>query len=357
MNRKKVLFVIYTIFGGGAEKQMQYILQYINREAFEPHLCVFHLNGEERELIPRDVFLHDLSTVLRPASLFLIGKLAKLAKEIKPHTIVSFTWGVNLIAIAAGLLVRIPVIVSERIYTFSSIKKYSFWHLRRLAISILYKSATKITAVSKDVKNGLIKYFYVPKEKIEIVYNGVDLDVIDKRSTEYNVAIEDYILSCGSLTKKKKFGFLIEAVSLIPNSTVVLLGQGPLQRHLEQKAKKLGVNLVLTGYVKNPYPYFKHAKVFVSSSEYEGFSNVILEAMSCGVPVVAVDCPGGIREIIDHGQNGIIVRENDTKELSSAVMKIIKDPHLSQQLVNKAQEKIAGFSVKDMVKKYENIIG
>ena len=107
----------------------------------------------------------------------------------------------------------------------------------------------------------------------------------------------------------------------------------------------------------NPFPYFKNAGVVVLTSQYEGFPNVVLEAFACRVPVVAVDCQGGIREIIEDGKNGIIVPQNNKKELSSDRKKLINNENLCKILTENAYKKVKeNFTVKKMIEKYENII-
>ena len=99
MTSRKILFVIYSIYGGGAEKQMQYLLRYIDRTKFEPHLFVFRLFGGESKLVPRDVPLYELRKNLVPRTFFAIFFLLKLIVKIKPDRIVSFIYPANLVAL------------------------------------------------------------------------------------------------------------------------------------------------------------------------------------------------------------------------------------------------------------------
>ncbi|MBA7509985.1 N-acetylgalactosamine-N,N'-diacetylbacillosaminyl-diphospho-undecaprenol 4-alpha-N-acetylgalactosaminyltransferase [subsurface metagenome] len=357
MSNKKILFVIYSIYGGGAEKQMQYILRYIDRKKFELNLAVFHLTGTENELVPEDVPIFDLGTKLRPASIFLTYKLISLIKKIKPDRILSFLWGTNLISILAGILTKTDFLISERTFSKIDIKGYSLPKLRKKMISLLYPKAEKITTVSYDVRENLCKYFDIPESKIEVIYNGIDLEKIKKLKNEYEINLQSYLLACGGLHKWKNYDFLIEVMAELKSLSLVILGEGPLRKHLKEKAESLGVDLILPGYINNPYPYFKKARAFVLTSLYEGFPNVVLEAMACGVPVVSVDCPGGVNEIIENGKTGLLVPSDDKKVLAGAMIKLLKDENLCKVLTENAYRKVKEeFTLARMVKSYEDVL-
>ncbi|MFQ5867208.1 MAG: glycosyltransferase [bacterium] len=354
---KKILFVIYCMYGGGAEKQMQYILRHIDRKKFEPNLAVFHLTGMEREVVPEDVPIFDLSTKLRPASIFLTFKLIGLIKKIKPDKILSFLWGINLISILAGILTKTDFLISERTLSEIDIKGYFLSKLRKKVVSLFYHKAEKIIAVSHNVKKNLCKYFDISKRKIEVISNGIDLKKIEKLKSEYEINLQNYLLACGGLHKWKNYDFLIEVMAELKSLSLVILGDGPLKKHLKQKAESLGVNLILPGYINNPYPYFKKAKVFALTSLYEGFPNVVLEAMACRVPIVSVDCPGGVNEIIETGKTGLLVPLGDKKVLTSAVIKLLENKNLCKILTENSYRKIKEeFTLDRMIKSYEDVM-
>ncbi|MBU3956398.1 glycosyltransferase [bacterium] len=364
MRRNKVLFVIYSIYGGGAEKQMQYILEYIDRNRFEPHLAVFHLSGKEKTVVPEDVNVYDLSTMLRPASLFLVFKLMGLIRKVRPDIILSFTWGVNIISVLAALVTRVKIMISERITPSLDFKDYLFPRMRRIMIKIFYPKTEKIIANSFYAKRDLSENFNVKAEKIEVIHNGIDAEKINRLKDTYELGCGDYVLgcgdyvlACGSLNRRKNYDFLIEVMSGIKGFSLVILGEGPLKAHLASKARSLGVNLILPGFAENPYPYFKRAKLFALTSLYEGFPNVILEAMAIGVPVVAVDCPGGIRELIKNGENGMIIRQDGMTEMAEVIKMIREEPEFARKLAKNALDKVSSLKVLLMVKKYESLIG
>ncbi|MFH1416461.1 MAG: glycosyltransferase [Elusimicrobiota bacterium] len=354
--KKKVLFIIHSIHGGGAQKQMQYIIRNLDRNRYDPYLCVFKITGADADVLPAGIRIYDLSTKLHPATLFLTLKLMRLLIRLKPDKVLSFMWSANIVSLLATSFFKISMVISERIYTPLSIKKYSFWKIKRRMISSLYKRASKIIAVSDDVKKGLVDEFFIPENLIHVINNGINSITIEKLSNEYEVELKDYVFACGTLEKKKNFSLLIDAMKDMKGKPLVILGKGSQESLLRRKAEENMVNLVLPGYLENPYPYFKNAGCFVLTSEYEGFPNVILESMALEVPVVSVDCPGGIKEIIKDGKDGSIVDAGDAHGLAVAIKKILEEKEYRDLIIRNAKEKVKNFSLDSMIKKYEDII-
>ena len=356
--RKRVLFVIYSIYGGGAERQMQYILKYIDRTKFEPHLFVFRLFGGESKLIPRDVPLYKIGKYLVPRTFFAIFSLLKLLVKIKPDRIVSFMYPANLVALFAGWLLGKKIIAGERTHLSAHFRECSFAFIWRPLVKFFYAKAGRITTVSGEVKNDLVRNFGLSPEKIEVIRNGVDIPRIRKKMLEKDECLPGFVFTCGNLRTEKNHDFLIEVMARLRGMPLVIAGGGRKKerRFLEKKAKELDVDLTLAGFKGNPYPLFRKAKVFVLTSRYEGFPNVVLEAMACGVPVAAVDCPGGIREIVTHGENGVLVPPGDKDALANAIKRITDDDAFSRMLAETAEERIKEFDIRTAVKKYEEVI-
>jgi len=356
--RKKILFTAYSIHGGGAEKCLQAILKGLDRERFEPHLCLFSLTGKEKEVIPSDVELYTLQTPLRPATVFLVWKLLKLLRRVRPDKVFSMLWGVNIVSITASWLAGIPVVVNEATITSESVKRYSFPFLRKRLIAALYKKTEAIIAIADSVKKDLTANFGLPQTKIIMVHNGVPIADIEASCSQYSVGTRDYVFSCGGLNRWKNHELLIKAMGPLKGTPLIILGKGPLKNYLADMARTAGVDLSLPGYAENPYPYFKNASVFVLTSLYEGLGNVLLEAMVCRVPVIAVDCPGGVREIITDGRTGLIVPQNDAQALGGAIKTILGDRAKAGELAEAAYRNVKeNFSFNKMLESYERVIG
>ena len=341
---------------------MQYILKYIDRKKFQPYLALFQMTGKEKDVVPADVDVYDLSTKLRPASFFLFFKLAKLIKRIKPDKILSFMWGVNTVAVPAALICGVKIIAGERTFPMRSVERYGLGRIRRQLISFWYRRAEKIIANSDAVRESLIKDFCIPAANTEVIHNGIIEEEVRNKSGEQVQGIPEgeFVISAGHLEEVKNYGFLIEVMAQVNKTKkvpLVILGEGPMRRCLEKKAQAADIELILPGHVRNPFPFIKKSSVFVLTSLYEGSPNVLLEAMACGVPVVAVDSPGGIREMIETGKNGIIISQGSKIEMAEAIKRILGNPDFAKGITAQAQKTVSQFDVLSMVKKYESIIG
>jgi glycosyltransferase involved in cell wall biosynthesis len=159
-----------------------------------------------------------------------------------------------------------------------------------------------------------------------------------------------YILGVGHLSVEKNFCDLIEAFSEIKNKNInlVIIGSGNKQKELEIQIKKLGLDkrIFLLGSVNNPFPAYVNAEVFVSSSIYEGWPNVIIESMACDCAVISYDCSYGPAEIITHQENGLLVEPNNVNQLSQQIEQLINNPQLKEALIKNAKEKLDAFEIK-----------
>lgn len=355
---KRVLFVSYSVYGGGAEKRTLAILRSLDRAKFAPELCVFSSAPGDAERLPPGVPLHDLSTGLRPASLFLFFKLAGLIRRLKPDRVFSSLWSVNIIALAAAALAGVPAVATEATTPSVSVGLEPFSGLKAFLVRRLYRRAEKVIAVADCVKRDLEENFGVPPGLVSVILNGVDAADVERKAGEYPSLSSGHIAACGGLNWWKNYGLLLEAAARSRVKRVVIAGRGPLKSELERKAAELGVELLLPGHLANPYPHIKAAAVFALTSDFEGLPNVILEAMACRTPVVSVDCPGAVRELIDDGRTGLIVPKNDPAALAAAIDRITADPAFGRVLADNAYSELGKkFSLAGMLRSYEEVLG
>jgi len=368
MTRKRVLFIIFSIYGGGAEKQMQQLLSHLDRAKVEPHLAVFQITGKEENVVPAGIPVYDLSTNLRPASVFLVIKLTKLIKKIQPDKILSFLWSVNIITLISAWILRISdrVIISERTYLELSVLRYRFAPLRNLVIRVCYPKAGKIIAVSRSVSRNLAEKYKIPPEKISVIYNGVDITEIEKKKKVISSPFckKPYIVAIGGLRPEKNFSLLIKSFSIVAKQrseiNLLILGEGSDRANLEvlTGALNLSNKVYLPGRVTNPFPYLSEAEIFVLSSKYEGFPNVIVEAMACRVPVVAAaDSDSGITEILTDGQTGLLVDKSNDTVMAAAIAKLLVDKSLCKLLIENAYNRVlSAFSIEKTMESYKNLL-
>ena len=159
------------------------------------------------------------------------------------------------------------------------------------------------------------------------------------------------LLAVGRLDKNKNFKDIIEILPKL-NMKLTILGDGVERENLQKLATKLNVNVEFLGFQKNPYKYMKNAKLLILTSLYEGLPNVVLEANACEVPVIAYNCIGGTRELINEGINGFLVECENKEDLQQK----IRDGLNYKWDKEKIKNYIAKFSVDNIIKKYEDIL-
>lgn len=373
MNKIKVSFFIPKLELGGAEKIVVRILQALDKNKFQVKLLLLKLKGPLIEELPQEVLVKELKTSKITFALF---ELIKYFRQEKPDIFVSFLSHLNAISILGKIFSRVKtkVIISERT-TFShtpeitkNIKnKLFFIFLLKPLARIIYPLADAIVCVSKGVAEDLACFLPIStKGKIRVIYNPI---VDEKLYDLANEPVEHpwflnkeipVILAVGRLSKAKDYPTLLKAFALVRKNKkirLVIIGDGEERKNLENLINKLNLSqdVLLLGFEKNPYKYMKRAFLFVLSSKVEGFPNVIVEAMACGIPVISTDCPSGPNEIIKNGENGILIPVGDEKALAEAIIKILDDPFLKDKFSREGKKRAEEFTVKKGVNEYEQL--
>ena len=221
-----------------------------------------------------------------------------------------------------------------------------------------------IIAVSQGVGEDIVRLLSLSPDRVKVLYNPVIKPDIDKLARQkpghpwFETASPPVILSAGRLHPQKDFPTLLRAfanVSKKLSCRLIILGEGEERENLEALIRTLGIqNLVdFPGQVANPYSYMAHSKLFVLSSAWEGFGNVLAEALAVGTPVVSTDCPSGPREILQDGLYGMLVSVGDVQALSNAIQRTLEqktDPEFLKKAVQP-------FQVKTVVDEYCHYLG
>ncbi len=171
------------------------------------------------------------------------------------------------------------------------------------------------------------------------------------------------IVSAGRIVPSKGFGDLIDAFAIVKKTVkarlIIVGGRAAEEEKEKLLAKVENLNLAdcvsFTGEKPNPYPFMKAADIYVSSSLYEGFSNSLLEALALGLPVVSTDHKFGANEMIENGKNGILVPVSDTRAMAEAILQILEDEKLGQNLSSNAREQARNFTIEKTVSEYEKL--
>ena len=331
---KKVFFIIPTLTQGGAERVIVTLLKFLDKTKFKATIMVVNMNEEVySEEIPEEVDIIDLKcNRVRTA----IPKIILNLWRHKPHIVMSTLGHLN-IAIAMSRIFMpfgIKFIARETIVVSEKLSRGKFQKLWKLLHRIFYPTFNKIICQSEDMKRD-ISGILGSEKNLVLINNPVDCERIHNLSRLYDQSVEEYyndrsytyLIAAGRLIEQKGFEMLIEAIALIDNPKIKLaiLGHGPLEEKILSLVEyyKLQDQVTLLGYQKNPYIWISRANAFVLSSYYEGFPNVVLEALSCGVPVISTPAPGGTKEILESIEGCYLSNEISAKSLMKAISDFI----------------------------------
>lgn len=360
--RRQILFLIPSLRGGGAERVIVTLLRHLDRAKFRLALAVVDSRGAAyREDVPEDVEFIDLRC---SRVRYALPKIIRLIWQRRPAVVFSTLGHLNLaLAMIRPLLpngvryvARESSIVSEILHQYW---KPEWW---RWAYRRFYQRFDTVVCQSQAMYDDLVKNLAFPPMKAVVIHNPMDLERIRQLAQEpletgfgkrWNGDTRIHLVTAGRLSPEKGFDLLIEALALCSNPRLhlTLLGKGPLQKELEQLGQAKGVldQVRFVGFQKNPYPFFARADAFVLSSRFEGFPNVVLEALACGTPVIATPAPGGVREILE-GIEGCVLAESVTAE---ALAKAIQCVPTGQTL---SLDAVVPYAVATIVRRYEQVL-
>jgi len=394
--RKKILFLITSLTGGGAERVVCNLSRVLEKDADIDIL----INSESDRDYPHGGHVLTLGmdftkkltwSVQLKALLNRMSMLRKLKKDGGYDACISFMDSANFANILSGRK-HCKVIVSERIM-LSQCRTKNYIRFVHPAVKLLYPHADVVAAVSKECALDLKRNFGIPKDKLTAVYNGVDLPFI-KEMADKKPAVEleedcFYFLNIGRLLQQKGQWHLIRAFSRVSrshkNARLMICGSGSDEAYLKKLAKECGVSkeVIFAGFCDNPYAIASRCDAYVSTSLFEGFSNVLIEAMACGLPIISVDFKSSAREImspdtsfehkqmkgIERAEYGLITPQNSgiyregsdpLEESESALVKamelMIKDDELRMHYREKSLERAQQLSLENIAGKWLELV-
>jgi glycosyltransferase involved in cell wall biosynthesis len=303
----------------------------------------------EREALPENVRVIELGKYRVAVAL---PSLISYLRETRPTAIVAAEEHLNVLAIAALIISGVPSVISVSFHVPPERSGFSpLWRKERWNFVLghwLLPRADAIIAISSGMADALAKTARLPRNSIRVIHNPVVRDALfemaaqDAKPTNIGGGLQ-FVLSVGRLSPNKGFADLIEAFSLVQserNLNLVILGEGGDRANLEKQVRDLGLEnrVFLPGAVENPFAWMAKAKLFVLASYFEGLSNVLVEAMACGCPVVSTDCLTGPREILQDGRYGSLVAMRDPHALASAMQETLDNPLDSEFLTQRSMD-------------------
>ena len=330
------LFLRY-IGGGGAETAMIHLARGMTEQGLQVDFVLSQAGGPHLWKIPPEVRIVDLKSA---GNLSSLKALIQYLRQERPDALLSAMHFNNEIAIAAkhlsGISTRVVVCEQNTLSQRAGNETRLLKRLTPFFAKLAYPWADGVVAVSQGVAKDLNKILGLPIEKMQVIYNPAVTPELKAKSQEpldhpwFAPGEPPVILGVGKLEAQKDFPTLIRAfaqVRKIQPARLVILGWGPEpeKRKLEALIHELGVeaDVNLPGYVNNPFAYMSRAGVFALSSRWEGFGNVVVEALAVGTPVVSTDCESGPSEILDNGRYGTLVPVGDAQALAESILEVL----------------------------------
>lgn len=339
--KKRVLFVINSLAGGGAERVLTTLLAGSTAwaERYDLHLAL--LDDDPRAYgVPDWVRVTQLDA--RHGLKASLTQLRAAVGRIDPAVSLSFLTRANVANAFAMAGRRRPWLISERVNTSAHLGRGAGALAARAMVRLSYPRAQHVIAVSDGVADDLVANFGVRRDRVSAIANPVDHDTILARAGEAPgfVPAGPYVVAVGRLMPNKNFAMLLDAYAraAIP-ARLVILGEGPERAALEAQAARLGIadRVDMPGFVDNPFAILARAEMFALPSNAEGFPNGLVEAMACGLPVVATNCASGPSEILANRARsavtgpmdvpaGALVPTDDAAAFGAALQAVFAEP-------------------------------
>ena len=231
-----------------------------------------------------------------------------------------------------------------------------------------YKKYDKILAICDTMRDEFVEILGMEKNKVELVYNPIDLEAIRKKAENIdkkyeNYLKQDYFLQVSRLTEQKQPEHLVDIYYKLKQRGIkeklYFIGNGEKVELIKQKIKeyKLEDDVILLGQIENPYPFFKNAKLFVHTGKYEGLPTVLLESLALGTPVVAYDCPTGPKDILGkNSEYGKLIPLNDKDVFVEKVCELMNDDEKYKNYRKISLVRADDFSMKNNKIKLQTLI-
>lgn len=360
----KICLLLPDLRGGGAERVCLDLSAQFVAAGHEVDLVLMQRRGELLDLVPDGVRIVDLQARRARDVLF---RLKRYLQNSRPDCLFVNLWPLTSIAVLSRALAlwKGRLIVVEHSTLSHQYAQWGLLHgiLLRMSMIVSYRFADKIVAVSAGVAKDLAQLAWLEPDQVVVVHNPivqarpVAPAAIAKADAMWRAPKGQRCLTVGSLKDQKNHALLLQAFASLPmpEARLMIVGQGQNEAKLRALVGELGLEgrVILAGFHVDPAPFYASADLFVLSSDYEGFGNVIVEALSFGLPVVATDCPSGPAEILGHGRWGGLVPVRDQQALAQAMTAALSAPVDRDALKARAAE----FAPDIAARKYLALVG
>lgn len=358
MDRKVICFFPGALNLGGIGKLTINLAKYYAKEGYIVHLYLTKKEGEYLNSLDESIKIF----IGKGSAIRSFFSFYQYLKKEKPDVVVSSRDYLNLMVIIFNKVFNFKFkhIPSVHVDYRAIPQKEKFLDKILLFVyRFFYKKADMVVAVSRGVADNFADKYKFKYEKIKVIYNPVyDPQMyINESEVNYLSFFQDnipIIIGVGRFTAQKNFELLIKAfneVNKVKEVKLLLLGDGVLRDNLESLVSALEIQdrVLMPGFVSNPQAYISLSDVFVLPSNYEGFGNVLVEAMGTGITVVSTDCYSGPSEILEGGKYGILAEVGNVEQLKLAILKGLESPFVSKEIIDRAKE----FSIEKIATIYQ----
>lgn len=336
-NSMRIAVLLPDLRGGGAERVCLDLAIEFLAAGHHVDLVLMQARGELVDLVPDGVRIVDLE-VRRARD--VPRALMRYLKEGRPHCLVANLWPLTSIAVLSRCLARWNgrILIVEHNTLSRQYAKWGLVHgiLLRASMIFAYRLASRVVAVSAGVAQDVARLAWLRPDQVTVIHNPVgSARAVSPAMTAlaegmWNAPMGQRCLTVGSLKDQKNHALLLRAFARLPlpQARLMIVGQGQNEARLRALARELGLDgrVVFAGFHADPAPFYATADLFVLSSDHEGFGNVIVEALSFGLPVVSTDCPSGPAEILGQGRWGRLVPVGDAAALAEAMAAALTAP-------------------------------
>jgi glycosyltransferase involved in cell wall biosynthesis len=357
-NLKKKIILLHLVHGlpmGGAEMALFHYIKALGQESYKHYVYCFGTDGPVRikiESLGVPVYMgKKRASVKQPLKfgislIILLQNLIKFIKSNHIDIIQSHSVHANQLGVAVGKLLKMPVFPTvHSTMAFVDSRKNSDLrlYLRKIVDHITYRIAQQILAVSEEVKDVILRTYKIRNDRVAVLKNGIVFDETLSNQSDLREIFENSkdrlkVLAVGRLVAIKGFDILIKAVAEIANLDsnnllVLIIGNGEERLRLQELIHNLNLenHVILLGLRHDVIDFMKRSDIFVIPSHYEGLSIAMIEAMACGLPIIASDSPG-LKNHVRNMNNGLLFKKNNHKALARCILKLADDKNLRIKL-------------------------
>ena len=352
MTRKLIFFVLPSLKAGGAERVLSYLANNLNRSKFDVTVVVFGYRDDA--VYPVDdlhvLFLNKNRVIKSIRSLYM------LIRSQNPDLVFGTMRHVNLLLGIYSMLFKKTRFIAREASVWSEMEKFTNpkFNIPKFIVKYLYRGLDAIVCQSSDIRNDLEKNLKIKGSKLICINNPITETILLGNKKRGEAGTVKFI-TVGRLSEEKGHERILKVLAKLKNYSYsyTILGSGPCEPKIRELADEFGIleQIEFIDYTSNVIDFLADSDFFLQGSYVEGFPNAVLESCSVGTPVIAFDCPGGTREIIEDDVNGILVSSDD--DFLEVLQSLKEVPRFERSLV---QSSVASkFAPQKIIKMYEDL--